>query len=352
MQNPFVNPAFNATSLSAAINLIPNRYGRIGELGIFGEPKGVATTTVTIEENNGVLTLLPTQVRGGPSTLATRGKRKRRTFDIPYIPYDDHASPTDIQNLIAFGTENTMETMSAWVNDLLANMRMRHDQTLEWHRMGSLKGQLLDADGSSVIYNWYNEFGISKVTSYGGPAANVGKYLELDLLLGTSNTNVVQLLWNVSRHIEDNLQGETYRGVRALVSQSLFDKLVTHPNIVKIYQNWAAAQDKLGGDIRKGFTVGGITFEEYRATNIGSDGTSHAYIADGYGQAFPEGTTQTFRTFAGPADFNESVNKLGQLYYAKIEEAKFGRGWDIHTQMNPLVMCMRPSVLVTLKTSN
>ena len=49
-----------------------------------------------------------------------------------------------------------------------------------------------------------------------------------------------------------------------------------------------------------------------------------------------------------PADFNETVNTLGQLLYAKQEPRKFERGTDLHTQSNPLPMCHRPALLVKL----
>ena len=44
--------------------------------------------------------------------------------------------------------------------------------------------------------------------------------------------------------------------------------------------------------------------------------------------------------------FNETVNTLGLPIYAKQESRKFDRGTDLHTQSNPLPLCLRPSVLV------
>lgn len=35
MQNPFHNPAFSMAALTAAINILPNRYGRLEELNLF-----------------------------------------------------------------------------------------------------------------------------------------------------------------------------------------------------------------------------------------------------------------------------------------------------------------------------
>jgi hypothetical protein len=48
----------------------------------------------------------------------------------------------------------------------------------------------------------------------------------------------------------------------------------------------------------------------------------------------------------------ETINTLGKRLYAKQEARKFNRGIDIHTQSNTLPMCMRPSLIVKVYTSN
>ena len=105
-------------------------------------------------------------------------------------------------------------------------------------------------------------------------------------------------------------------------------------------------------DLRNGFSFGSITFEEYRgqASYLQEDGTlgSRRFIAAGEAHAFPLGTIDTFATYFAPADFNETVNTLGQSLYAKQEPRKFERGTDLHTQSNPLPMCHRPGVLIKL----
>ena len=78
---------------------------------------------------------------------------------------------------------------------------------------------------------------------------------------------------------------------------------------------------------------------------------SGPFIAAGEAHAFPVGTIDTFGTYVAPADFNETVNTLGQPLYAKQDSRKFERGTDLHTQSNPLPMCHRPGVLVKLTMS-
>jgi hypothetical protein len=93
-------------------------------------------------------------------------------------------------------------------------------------------------------------------------------------------------------------------------------------------------------------SIAGVTFREYRGTATDITGTAHQFLANGTCQFFPLGTVSTFRTYFAPADFNETVNTLGLPYYAKQAPVKFDRGTEIHTQSNPLSICLRPELLV------
>ncbi len=331
MQNPFDNPGFSMASLTAAINLLPNRYGRLEQLGLF-PVKPVRTRQIIIEERNGTLNLLPTQPVGGPATLNVRDKRKLRSFVVPHVPLDDVILPEEVQGVRAFGMESETETIAGVLAQHLQSMRNKHAITLEHLRMGALKGIILDADGSE-LHNLYDDFGISART--------------VNFALATEATNVRNKCVEVIAHIEDNLRGEFMTGVRCLCSPEFFEKLVAHPKVEKAYENYAQGA-MLRDDVRTGFAFGGIVFEEYRGQASNIAGTNLRFIAAGEAHAFPLGTIDTFGTYVAPADFNETVNTLGQPLYAKQEPRKFERGTDLHTQSNPLPMCHRPGVLVKL----
>lgn len=335
MQNPFENSAFSMTELTAAINKLPNSYGRVGQLGLF-RGRGVTTRTIMVEEQNGVLTLLPTQPVGAPAPQNKRGSRKVRSFVIPHIPLEDGIMPEDVQGVRAFGSESQVEVLASYVNERLQDMKNKHDITHEFMRMGALKGIIVDGAGST-LYNLYTEFGVTPKV--------------VDFTLGTSTVKVQEKCREVIRHIEDNLMGEVSNGVRALVSAEFYDKLIKHASVEQVYANWQAATN-LQADQRSGFTFGGITFEEYRGQATDMAGSTQRFIAAGEGHAFPTGTASSFAELYAPADFNETVNTIGRPYYSKIEARKFGRGWDLHTQSNPLPICYRPAVLVKIHTSN
>jgi hypothetical protein len=332
--NPFDTDAFSLTSLTDAINILPNNYGKISQMNLF-PGKSVRTRTIVVEEQNGVLNLLQTQHPGGPATFEGRTKRKLRSFTIPHIPHDDVILPEEIMGVRAFGSESELQAMSNIVADHLQSMRNKHAITLEHLRMGALKGIILDADGST-LYNLYNEFEITPKT--------------VNFALGTASTDVKKKCLEVLRHIEDNLHGEIMTDVHCLVSAEFFDALTSHSKVKEAYERWQDGAALRNG-MRSGFPFGGIVFEEYRGQASDAAGNVRRFIASGEGHCFPLGTAQSFVTYFAPADFNETVNTLGLPLYAKQEARKFDRGIDIHTQSNPLPLCLRPSILVKVTAS-
>jgi len=331
MQNPFDNPGFSMASLTAALNILPNRYGRVEQLGLF-PAKPVRTRQIIVEEYAGQLNLLPTRPVGSPGSVGTRGNRTLRSFIIPHIPHDDVVLPEEVQGIRAFGSETEMEAISGVMARHLETMRNKHAITLEHLRMGALKGQILDADGST-IYDLFAEFGLTQ-TTVGFDLANAASEIK-------------NHCYDLLSTIEDKLQGEYMTGVHVLCSPEFFRALTSHKEVKTAYTNWQQGI-MLISDVRSGFTFTGVTFEEYRGQASDASGNVRRFIAPGEAHAFPLGTIDTFATYFAPADFNETVNTLGQPLYAKQEPRKFDRGTDLHTQANPLPMCHRPGVLVKL----
>ncbi len=332
MNNPFDDAAFNMISLTDSINILPNMYGRVGKTELF-RTKPVRTRNITIEENNGVLNLLPTQTPGTRGSVGVRGKRKYRSFNSRHIPHDDVVLPEEVKGIRSFGSENELQALSDVITDHFQDMRNKHAITLEHLRIGALKGTILDADGSELV-NLYDEFEITAKT--------------INFALGTESTNVKKKCLDVKRHIKKSLRGEVMRTIHALVSPEFFDALTGHASVKEAFERWQEGR-AFRDDMCEGFTFGGITFEEYSTEAGDADGNVRRFIAEGDGHIFPKGTLNTFRTYFAPADFNETVNTLGREIYAKHESRKFERGTDLHTQSNPLPLCLRPAVLVKLK---
>ena len=72
--NPFDAGGYSLAEMTTAINILPNVYTRLGEMGLF-RFEGVTQRSVIIEQAAGVLNLLPTVPLGGPATVANRDAR-------------------------------------------------------------------------------------------------------------------------------------------------------------------------------------------------------------------------------------------------------------------------------------
>ncbi len=335
--NPFDSGGFGLAEMSAAINLLPSKYGRIGQMGLFvAEP--ISQRNVVVESIEGELRLLPSIPLGAPATQGTPDVRKTRSFAVPHIPHNDVVVPEEVQGIRGFGLASGEDPLVTVMTRKLTKMRARHAQTLEYMRAKALTGVTKDGSGNT-IYDWHSEFGIAKKSE--------------DFKLGTSTEDIVGHCREISRHIEENLKGESMTGVLALVSPGFFDKLIAHSAVKEAYKYFQATSggNPLREDVRLGFRFGGVLFQEYFGTVTMADGNTDSLITDDEGIALPLGTVDTFKTYFAPANLMEAVGTYGQELYAYQVSRENGTGIDVYTQSNPLPIVKRPALVVRLHTS-
>lgn len=324
----FNNDAFSMVSLTAAIEKMPHQPTRIGNLGYF-RSEGITTTTVVVEERDGELSLIETSERGAPAGTTGEGKRRARSFLVPHLQRGSVIKADSIQGVRAFGAENNLEAVQTVVNQRLARLRAMHDVTLEYHRIGAIRGLILDADGTTVIYNLFTEFGISQQT------------YELNLA-----ADVRQGCVDIMRLSEEELGAEAASGYRAFCGDNFFDALIAADPVTESLKFQESRL--LRTDLRAGFEYGGITWENYRG-KVGSVGfvpTNEAYVV-------PEGTGLFVTNFA-PADYLETVNTVGLPLYAKVlpDPSGANRFVTLDTQSNPLCLCTRPRAVIKVTLTN
>lgn len=323
----FNDDAFGVVSLTKAIEDTPFVPGRVGQLGIFAE-EGVSTTSISIEKIGSTVSLVPAASRGSSGRPMGNDKRQMIPFTATHLPQRASILADEVQNLRAFGSETEVETAQRLMNRKLAKMRRDLDTTIEYQRIGAIKGSILDSDGSTELLNLHTAFGTS-VTSH-------------NLVLGTAGTKVRIKVIEARRKMEAALGGLTYAGARVLCSASFFDALVGHSSVEAAFDRYMNGEF-LREDQRGGFYFAGVFWEEYRG-QVGAN----KFIADGEAWMVPEGVPDLFVTNYAPADYMETVNTLGQAYYAKQEPKDFGKGIDVETQSNPIHICTRPAVPVKL----
>ncbi len=329
MLDIFSNDAFSVTSLTDAINKMPYSPGQAGQLGLFKE-SGVSTISITIEEREGSLELIPTSPRGAPATQNRHNKRKARSLLTTHLTLEDTLMADEVQGVREFGSESSVQSVQTIVNERLGDMAAKHDLTLENLRLGAIKGEVIDSDGVSVLYNLFDTFNVT---------ANSNVDFDLDAASPASGA-IKKICHQIKRTIEAELGAVPYDHIHAFCSASFFDALVTHPEVTKAYDRFQEGIFLRTGQARGQFDYAGIVFEEYR-------GGSGCAIEDGTARFFPVGVQGLFRQYNAPADFVETVNTIGLPRYAKQAiDQEFGRWVKLHTQANPLPICTRPRVLL------
>lgn len=328
MLDVFKQDAFSIVSLTDAINKLPFIPGRAGAVIDWNE-NGVPTTSIAIEEINGVLQLVNPTPRGGPGTSVPKQKRVARTLTIPHYQVDDAIYAEEVQGVRAFGQENQLQTVFNRVNERLAqHVQLVLDPTLEYQRVGALKGIIVNQD-ASTLYNLFDEFNVS-------PPGEVafGLSSNKDGVIRTKCTGIV-------RTIASALGGATFSGVHAFCSDTFWDALIANAEVRATYLQQVEASQLREGVAYQTLNFGGITFENYR----GSVGNTPFITAD-KANFFPVGVPGLWRTVYAPADYIETVNTIGLPRYAKQWQDDAGKAVNLECQSNPLSYCTRPGVLV------
>ncbi|MCU4481226.1 major capsid protein [Acinetobacter ursingii] len=321
---------FTPTALTTAALTLPKPPTMLGDKKIF-KIVPVKTTYAVIESINGKLVLVSNTDRNGDPDKKGNEKRKRRVFEIPHLPKSTTILPDEL-NVQAFGgTGDQTAEQAKVINDKLQGLKNDIETTKEFHRVGAISGIVLDADGS-VILNYFNEFGVTQK--------------NINIQFSVDTTDIRKQVLDGKRHAQKKLGGAIVREWVAYCSATYFDALTAHPNVQKAYANYQEAQERLGGDNRSGFKYADVTWIEYEVEVSQPGGELIKFVPDNKARLVPL-VDDLFQSIVGPANYNEAVNTLGQEMYAKAEERKMGKGWELEAQSNVLSVCTAPDALVT-----
>ncbi|WP_223543949.1 major capsid protein [Pseudomonas sp. BF-B-28] len=325
----FTDDVFSVSSLTAAINEQEYLPGRISSLGLFRE-EGISTLTVQIEKDGNILALVPAGERGTSGLVVGASKRQMIPFNTVHLPQRFTIKADEIQGIRAFGTTTELQAVQGVVNTRLSKAKRQLDATHEFQRMGALNGLVLDADGSTVLLNIYQAFGVEQ--------------LSLSMGLNDSATKIRVKCAEALDMQDDELGSVTSSGARAFCGKNFWNKLITHKSVEETYLNTIQAAE-LRGDARDSFELGGIVWERYRGRIAGV-----SFIHDDTALLIPEGVPDLYISCFAPADYMETANTQGLPYYSKLEPLPFNKGMAGEAQSNPLHLCTRPraQILLTL----
>lgn len=324
----FDTDKFKMQELTVAVNEAPKTPSHLGDMGLF-EEEGVTTTAIAVERDVDTLTLVPAGTRGTAGDTTGGGTRSILTFNTVHLPTTATIKADDVQNLRAFGKADELDTLYAYVVKRLHKMRQRVDATLEYQRIGAIKGKILDANGTTVLEDLYTRFSISQQSHV--------------MALNAAGTDIRQKAVDAIRLMEDGLGDASYTGAVVLCGRGFFDALANHEKINAAYNRWADGEF-LRSDVRAGFPFAGATWVEYKGSVGGVP-----FIASDEAYLVPVGVQDLFITRFAPADYEETVNTIGLPLYAKQwDPNNSGKSRVLEVQSNPISLCTRPKAVIKL----
>jgi len=281
---------------------------------------------------------VPAGPRGAPSQPRALGARTAKPFIVPHLPQRSTIMADSVQGARLFGAAPAADAagspldlaanaVRAKINALQAVHRRDIDYTIEYHRLGAVRGLILDADGST-LFDLYSEFGVTQQA--------------IAFALGTAGTNIAGKANQVLRLIDQQLGGVAYDHVHVFAGSSWFDDFTGHAKVEKAFENYQNGAF-LRTDKRRGFEFGGLVIEEYAGRVNGAD-----LIDPNEAYAFPVGVPGMFITRFAPADYIETVNTVGLPYYSKQQAMDFNKGIQLESQSKPLNLTQRPGPVIKL----
>jgi len=332
-------PEFADNRLTEAINVPPYQTGRLAQLGLFADTP-IHTTYAKIAIKDGDITIIPARERGGPANKNMRGGQQATLIEIPHFPLDDAITPSDLQNLTAYGQNYVMVALANVYNDKLQTMRDKHDAThanLDW---GAINGLIIDAEGKTLL-DTYANFGLTQQTMSFG--------------LATSTTDVAAKNRAVKAAVRAQLKGAPSSGVRVFAGANWFDQYVGHQTVREAMKYYAGATpNPARDDISDSFDYAGLTVERVEETfQIRlADNTfqTQPAVAPNEAIAVPFGTPY-FKRYIAPPDTIQDANTAPQpsnKVFVSTNDLPHGKGRDVHTESNILPVCLRPQIMIKL----
>lgn len=349
------------TDWTEEVNDIDNQYGMLNGTDLFAG-KGTSQTSILFDKTTNQILLLPQSSRNaGPASKGTDRKNETFSLALPYYLHQDYISPSDIQGYRAVGTPDSEESLATVRADKMEDMRLAADQTREFMKIAAVKGQTKDAYGNTIA----DMFGTLGVTP-----------LEVDFLLGTNGTSIVNKIAQLKRLVAKNAKtGGKIGKIEVMVTPEFFDALISHPNIRESYLHYAAKpqSDVHRGDLQRfeawgvvdTFETNGIIFYTYDAEFTKDDGDGTTTVIRGVGANAGDRDTGTKEGFTivrgmrglykgvfGPANTLSGANSVGsEIMLSEYRDPK-DKFHEMELEMANLYYMSRPQLSVRVFSSN
>lgn len=325
----FGQNAFGMLELTRGLQAVPYKPGLIRSLNLFTF-RPIRTRQFAIESRDGTLSLIPFSERGAPAKQGGQDGRQIRDFRTRHFKKEDTIWASEVAGIRQFGSETEMQQVQGEVAYRGQKLRSEGELTFEFHMLNALSGMVYDTDGSTVVYNWYAEFGLSAAAEIDFDLDNASP------AKGALRKKCQEVIESMESDIGGLVPGTVQ--VEAVCGSAFYRDLTNHPDVIETYL-YAMKATELAGRPADVFDWGGIRWRRYRGGSGVAMGTDKCKL-------YPMGIDGLFEQYASPPDTFELVNTPGmETYFRMIPDRDRNEYVTIEMEANPMFVCTRPQVL-------
>ena len=327
----FNDSAFESVTFTDSIQDKDFQPSLLGDMGIF-EVQPSRTTGIMLEQDAKTNSLIAVSLRGEPISEAEKRKRNIRTVEAHKIAQTSTVYSDEVLNVRAYGKTTELMQVKSLVADGIEIVDGNISLTEENMRLGAVQGIVVDADGVTVLNNWFTFWGITQ-------SAEIAWNLA-----AATVPEVKSKIRAVHRTMEDEAKGLNITEVIALCGNNFFDALENHEVYTGNQQTSVEAQrlvDEYGRAYSK-ISLGNIVWINYR----GSQSESAVAINTDEVKFFPK-AKGLFKHGLACASSAKFIGRPGMRRYVFTSKDMVKEEWfKAEIETYPLFYCTKPKLLL------
>jgi len=341
----FKNDAFSVTSLQRVVDKSPYVPQALGMARMF-DPKPIEDEQVLLYEKDGGFALIPATERGSPWVQQIRRQGRLRALSTLALRKQDTLRAGELMGVASTALPETIRLRNAQQITVERTEQLKTDleATKELHRLGALQGKVLDADGSTVLVDYFAEYGISTPATINFNFAGIAE-----------GALALYIQKNIADPIIDVLKanGRWTPNVRigGLVGDEFWYSLITH---VDVRKRWEAIEQARAVALAANPLLNLPTYDEIRIGNVtfmhyqGSSG-GEIDVAVNDAHFFPIGAKDVFNVYWAPGETLLDITQPGRPEYLYIQpdvRDQMPSFVDFFVAAYPLYACIFPLALL------
>lgn len=332
---------FRASTLDEVAGDVTFVPQALGAMNLF-QDKPIRTRNVMLHMRNQEIRLVPTSEPYSPEPVPQYRDEDIITLRTYALRQRDRITAEELDDVLSMAQPLPFRIQSAVeeIDERASIMRQNNELTMEAHRMGALLGKVLDANGTTVVRNYFELFDVPEPTP-----------IVFDFAAIPEGGLVDFIEQNITRPMMRSLGGRKNTNTRigALVGDVFWGRLRSHKDYRVMYIGTSQAT-VLGESVKWGqMEFAGVTWINYLGTD---DGTTIAIPAK-HARFFPMNARDVYTTYWSPGERMRDRGQKGQPIYLIVQpdpRREMDEWVDVRVRSYPLFLCAYPQCLMHATT--